>query len=143
MRYPLDITNEINEIIDGYINGCFTIFDYTPITSMLLSFFIYLFTIFYLRENETQSYLSKSSIFQVINFVFYFLLLIQIETDYLRNFFNWFKLKFILSRNNYVFSENKLLYEFLLNEVNITKLNRPLVQDENKDHKSMTQMNIQ
>jgi len=125
---------EIREIFYEYINGCFTIFDYTPITSMLLSFFRIFIEIFDLRENETQSYLSQSYIIQAINFVFYFLLLILMETGYLRNFLNWFKLKFILSRNNYVFFENKFPDEFLLNEVNTTKLNRPLIQDENKDH---------
>ena len=48
------------------------------------------------------------------------------------------KLKFCLSRNNYVFSENKLPDEFLLNEINTTKLNKPLIQDENKDNIIMT-----
>ena len=74
------------EILDGYINEFFTIFDYTPITSMLLSFFRIFIAIFDSRENETQSYLSKSYIIQAINFAFYFLLLILMETGYLRNF---------------------------------------------------------
>ena len=124
--------NEKNYIF----NFCFTIFDLIPITSMALSFFRIFMAFIHFQQNEIPSieeYLLKSYFAQGINFIFYFLLLILLEVGYLRNFFNWFKLKFCLSKNNYVFSENKLSDEFLLDEINTSKLNNPLMQDENKD----------
>ena len=37
------------------------------------------------------------------------------ETGYLRNFFNWFKLKFCLNKHDFAFSEQQIPDEFLLN----------------------------
>ena len=115
---------------------CFTVFDLIPITSMALSFFRMFMAFIKFQKDEIQSidkYLLKSYFAQGINFVFYFLLLILLEVGYLRNFFNWFKLKFCLSEKYYVFSENTLSDEFLLDEINTIILNDPLIQDGNKD----------
>ena len=107
------INSYINEELDKTYN--FTIFDITPITSFLFSFTRLLYSWFFYNERKDPiSFLFTSYIIQVSNFVFYFLLLILMETGYLRNFFNWFKLKFCLTENNFIISQNKLSDEFLI-----------------------------
>jgi len=136
------IRNDVDSYYEGVIktkddimNDYFTIFDLTPITSMLSSFYRIFIAFIYFQYFGIlyNSYIFQGYFAQAINFVFYFLLLILMESGYLRNFFNWIKLKFCLSKNNDDFSENKLNDEFLLDELNTSKINTPLIQDENKD----------
>ena len=94
------------------------IFYLTPVTSMFSSFLHILFAFFNLFNFESKQiydYLLESYIVQRINLFIYFLLLILMETGYLRYFFNWFKLKFCLSKHDLDFSEQKSPDEFLIN----------------------------
>ena len=86
----------------------------SPITSFYcsLTFMISEYEAFHL--NNLKNYFFESYIIQGINFIFYFLLFTLMETGTLIRFFNWFKLKFCLRKNNFVFSEEQLPDEFLL-----------------------------
>ena len=112
----------------------FTIFDFTPITSMILSFSRLLFGILKVSNSnvinhEPYDYLFTSYIVQGFNFVLYFFLLVLMETGYLRKFFNYFKLKFCLSEHNFVFSQEKLPDELLMNN----NINNSLLLNQNNE----------
>ena len=106
----------------------FTIFDLTPVTSMLLSFGRLLYGIvnfegqpFYKFGPAT--YLTTSYMVQFINLFVYSVLLILMESGHLRKFFNFLKLKFCISEHNFVFAKEQLSDEFLIfNNVNNPEL---------------------
>ena len=102
----------LNSII---FNG---IFNLTPVTSMILSFTLILLPSLHFFDDKNiqiDSYLRGSYIGQAVNFILYLLLLILMETGYLRNFFFLFKLKFCLNKHDFAFSEQQIPDEFLLN----------------------------
>jgi len=130
------------EIMQNTYN--FNIFDYTPITSMISSFTRILFSSFYYDKRKSPlSYLYTSYIIQLCNFAFYLLLFILMETGYLRNFFNWLKLKFCLTEYN---KENFDNYQL---NINIIKKNDndaliPLINNSNINNQNpLLENNIQ
>ena len=94
----------------------FTIFDITPLTSMLISFprIIMGISSENIKIYSPKTYLFTSYMVQGINSVFYLILLILMETGILREFFNYIKLTFCISEHNFVFSEEQLPDEFLI-----------------------------
>ena len=102
----------------------FTIFDITPITSFLLSYirlvFSYSFFNFEFFENlnefeipifgkiyKPKVYLLTSLMVQVINLVFYFLVIILFESSILEDCFNYIKVK-LMRENNITFSNPQI-----------------------------------
>ena len=110
----------INYVFESFSNSYnFTIFDFTPVTSMLLSFGRILYGIANyegdpLHKYGPGTYLITSYIVQLINFVFYGFLLILMEAGYLKTFLRWIKLKFFISENNFVFSQEEMSQDFLM-----------------------------
>ena len=128
----------------------FTIFDLTPITSMLLSFGRLLYSIANydgrpLSKNGPGTYLLTSYMVQGINFTVYGILLILMENGVLREFFNYLKLKCCISERNFVFSEEEVSNEFLIyndvtnplvlnqmdNNISDNPINQPLISNNN------------
>ena len=103
----------VNSFLESYN---FTIFDITPLTSMLVSFPRIFIGISgeSIKVYRAKTYLFTSYMVQGINFVFYLILLILMETGILREFFNYIKLTFCISEHNFVFSEEQLPDEFLI-----------------------------
>jgi len=97
----------------------FTICDFTPVTSMLISFGRILYGIANHGFDPTHqygpaTYLYTSFIAQAINFVLYFVLLILMEKGVLREFLNYIKVKYCISERNFVFSAEQVSDEFLI-----------------------------
>ena len=90
------------------------------------------------KFDELKKYLNESKIIQGINFIFYFLLFILMETGYLKSFYNWIKLKLFLRGNNFVFSEDQLPNEFLLDN---NKKNQLLLKKDNNQPNKYEDMN--
>ena len=99
-------------------------FHFTPITSFFFSFSCIIkeypkkfyaldYRSYYYYHKLIRSFIFINDIAQGINFIFYFLLLVLMETGYLQEFLNWFKLKFFLNEQNYIFSQENLPDEFL------------------------------
>ena len=106
----------------------FTVFDLTPITSMLLSFGRFLYDIsrsekYYNHKKLSNDYLITSYIIQFINFVFYTILLILMENGYMREYMNYLKLKICIFEKNFNFSEEQMSDEFLQNN----NISNPLI----------------
>ena len=110
---PTIIIRMYNSFTESYN---FTIFDITPLTSMLLSFPRIFIAISGegIRQYTPKTYLFTSYMAQGINSVFYLILLILMETGILREFFNYIKISFCMSEHNFVFSEEQLPNEFLI-----------------------------
>ena len=110
----------LSAIYNSFSNSYnFTIFDITPVTSILLSFGRILYGIATyagqpLHKHGPLTYLYTSFLVQLYNFIFYFILLVLMETGYLRQFFNYLKLKFCISEQNFVFSVEQASDEFLI-----------------------------
>ena len=105
-----------NSFADSYN---FTIFDFTPVTSMLLSFGRILYGISNHGFDPTHqygpaTYLYTSFIAQGINFVIYLILLILMEKGVLREFLNYIKVTYCISERNFVFSAEQVSDEFLI-----------------------------
>ena len=97
----------------------FTIFDITPVTSMLLSFGRILYGVANYEGHSFSkygpgTYLLTSCMVQLINFIVYGILLILMETGLMREFLNFLKLKLCISENNFVFSEEQISNEFII-----------------------------
>ena len=128
-------------VIESFGNSYnFTILDLTPVTSMLLSFGRILYGISKFENNPFHqygpgTYLATSFMVQMINFVVYLIFLILMESGYMREFFNFLKLKLCISENNFVFSKEEMSHEFLIyndisnplimNQININEQNQP------------------
>ena len=110
-----------NSFIESYN---FTIFDITPVTSMLLSFGRILYGVANfsgtpLYKYGPGTYLATSYMVQIINLIVYGILLILMEAGYLRRLLNTIKIKFCLSEKNFAFSTEEVSDEFLIfNNVN-------------------------
>ena len=113
-------------------------FYFSPISSFLfsVSYMMYLFDTY--KFDELKKYLNESKIIQGINFIFYFLLFILMETGYLKRFYNWIKLKLFLRGNNFVFSEDQLPNEFLLDN---NKKNQLLFKKDNNQSNKYEDLN--
>ena len=112
---PYIILYVYNSFTDSYN---FTIFDITPVTSMILSFGRILYGVanyegIPLYKYGPGTYLRTSYMVQFINLVFYGIFLILMETGYLRIFLNYLKLKCCISERNFVFSQEQISDEFL------------------------------
>ena len=97
----------------------FTILDFTPITSMLLSFGRILYGIVNFEKEPLYkygpgTYLITSYIVQVINLFFYFIMLILMEKGYLSSFFGNMKIKCCISKNSFVFTQEELTHEYFI-----------------------------
>ena len=118
---PYIILYVYNSFTDSYN---FTIFDITPVTSMILSFGRILYGVanyegIPLYKYGPGTYLRTSYMVQFINLVFYGIFLILMETGYLRIFLNYLKLKCCISERNFVFSQEQISDEFLtFNNIN-------------------------
>ena len=116
----------------------FTFFDLTPITSLILSFGRLLVS-YYLNKNiyeyslfyEPSIYLYTSFMVQFILFAFYTLLLILLESGYLRRFLHFIKVNIFMNNNNYIFSEEIISEEFVNynNNINTPLLETPAIND--------------
>ena len=110
----------IKYIFESFSNSYnFTLFDFTPVTSMLLSFGRLLYGIANyegdpLYKYGPATYLLTSYIVQLINFVVYGILLILMEAGYLKKLLRFIKLKFCISENNFVFSQEEMSQDFLI-----------------------------
>ena len=101
-------------LVNGY--GYFTIFDITPISSIILSSFKITFSYFFLENNISSNSVKKgnitihrprdclitSLITQSINILLYLGLLILIESGIIKKLFNKFKVKFLI-KDSYTF----------------------------------------
>ena len=123
----------------------FTIFDISPITSFLLSSFRLGFShYFFITMNIPEtiefipvSFLGKlyrpkdyaitSLIINIINIAFYSGLLVLLESGYLKQFFNYFKVKYLIKESNIEFSNVQASEEFLsINNIS-EDINTPLL----------------
>ena len=109
-----------DSIYNSFANSYnFTISDFTPVTSMLISFGRILYGIANHGFDPTHqygpaTYLYTSFITQEINLVIYLILLILMEKSVLREFLNYIKLKFCIREHNFVFSAEQVSDEFLI-----------------------------
>jgi len=122
--------NNILFINPSYFTNCF---HFTPITSFIFSLScIYISgadaKFYYYKTLQLEELLDKSNIIQGVNFSFYFLLLIIMESGYFKKLFNWLKLKFCLNENNFVFSQEQLSEEFYIYNI----VNNPLLLNQAK-----------
>ena len=112
----------------------FTFFDITPITSFLLSYLRLVLSYMIFKAeifkdfNEFEipifgkiyrpkEYILTSLMVQCINLVFYFCVLILLESEILEKFFNWIKVK-IMKENNVTFSNPQISEEIQINNNN-------------------------
>ena len=116
----------------------YTFFDFTPITSMILSF-ARILTSYYEKKSSSRytvfywpsDYLFTSYLAQLINFCNYTLILILSESGYLGRFFHYLKVKLLLKGNNFVFSEEEMSSDFINfnNNLNNPLLSNPRIND--------------
>ena len=123
----------------------FTFFDVSPITSFMLSSIR--LTISYIIYNaignanvdnldfkdigiihRPKNYILTSLMVNVINIIAYMGILILLETGYLRQFFNYIKVKFLIKETNVTFSNEQMSDEFLSNN-NLESQNMPLLKN--------------
>ena len=141
----LNLDLDLSFLLNSYN---FTIFDITPITSFMLSSFrltfsYYFFETMYMPDSNEKLdfgilgslyrpkiYILTSFIVHIINFIFYSGLLILLESGYLREFFNYIKVKYLIKESNITFSNTQMSEEFLSNNY-ITEGNTPLLRDTN------------
>ena len=123
----------------------FTIFDIAPVISFLLSSFrltfsYYFFVTMYVPESiefipmqmfgnlyRPKDYIMTSLIMNIVNLVFYSCLLILLETGYLKQFFNYIKVKYFIKETNVEFSNIQVSDEFLSNNNISEDANTPLL----------------
>ena len=124
----LNIDIDLSFLLNNYN---FTIFDITPITSFMLSSFRLTFgyIIFkaigdYINLDKFEfgilgfiyrpkTYIFTSIIVNLINCIFYLCMLILLESGYLRQLFNYIKIKFLINESNLQFSNEQMSEEFL------------------------------
>ena len=136
----------------------FTIFDISPITSFILSSLR--LTISYIIYNaigneyldkinfnnigilhHPKNYILTSLMANIINIFVYLSILILLETGYLRQFFNYIKVKYLIKESNITFSNEQMSEEFLSNN-NIDTQNIPLLRDSNIEENDIINQNI-
>ena len=77
-----------------------------------------------------KDYILTSLIMNIINLVFYSCLLILLESGYLRQFFNYIKVKHLIKESNIEFSNVQVSDEFLSNNNILEDPNTPLLEDD-------------
>ena len=120
----------------------FTLFDLTPVTSMLLSFGRILYGIANYEFDPTHqygpaTYLYTSFIAQGINIVFYTTFLILMETGYLKQFLNYIKIQLCISEHNFVFSQEQMSDEFLI----YNNVNNPIIENQIDNQQNQNNIN--
>ena len=127
----------------------FTIFDITPLTSFLLSSFRLGYSYYYFmtmnvpestefipvplfgKVYRPKEYIITSLIMNIINLVFYSCLLVLLESGYLKQFFNYFRVKYLIKESNIEFSNVQASEEFLSNNNILEDVNTPLITNNN------------
>ena len=130
----------------------FTIFDISPLTSFMLSSFricfsYYFFEEMYMPDSEEKIdlsnifgslyrpkiYIFTSMMIQAINLVFYGCLLILIESGYIKKFFNFIKVNYLIKESNVTFSNTQMSEEFLSSNNYFEEGNIPLLRTTDND----------
>ena len=130
----------------------FTIFDISPLTSFMLSSFricfsYYFFEEMYMPDSEEKIdlsnifgslyrpkiYIFTSMMIQAINLVFYGCLLILIESGYIKKFFNFIKVNYLIKESNVTFSNTQMSEEFLTSNNYFDEGNIPLLRTTDND----------
>ena len=119
----------------------FTIFDISPLTSFMLSSFrltfsYYFFEDMFIPDTEEKInlgifghlyrpkiYIFTSLMVQIINLVFYILLLFLLESGYIKQFFNYIKVKYLIKESNITFSNIQKPDEFSSIDKNVEEGN--------------------
>ena len=78
--------------------------------------------------HRPKNYILTSLMVNVINIIAYMGILIILETGYLRQFFNYIKVKFLIKETNVTFSNEQMSDEFLSNN-NLESQNMPLLKN--------------
>ena len=125
----------------------FTVIDIMPITSFILSTFRIALSYYYFETMNfpdsvekiqfepignlyrVDNYIFTSLIVQVINFVFYTFLLFLCESGYLKQFFNFIKVKYFIKDSKVTFSNVEISEEFLSNNNYFEEGNIPLLEN--------------
>ena len=135
----------------------FNIFDITPITSFLLSSIRLTFSYIIFKSignlpidefdfspfgtlHRPKNYILTSLIANSINFVFYLSLLILLESGYIRQLFNYIKIKFLIKETNIDFSNEQMPEEFMSSN-NIENQNTPLLRNTNEGNNNVVNIN--
>ena len=130
----------------------FTIFDISPLTSFMLSSFRICFSYYFFEEMYMPDdyekldlgssfgrlygpkiYIFTSMMVQVINLVFYGCLLILIESGYIKKFFNFIKVNYLIKESNVTFSNTQMSEEFLTSNNYFDEGNIPLLRTTDND----------
>ena len=132
----------------------FTLIDITPLTSFMLSSFrltfsYYIFKTMFIPDSEEKlvfsifgslyrpkHYALTSFMVQSINFIFYTCALLLFESGYIRQFFNYIKVVFLIKETNITFSNAEISDEFLSNNNYFEEGNTPLL-DMNSNRESL------
>ena len=107
-------------ILDSFSESyTFTIFDITPITSMILSFCRILYSLMDYPETQLYKYspgafLATSYIIQFVNLIFYGILFILMEAGYFRKLPNCLKFKCCKCKKKFIFSKEEISDDFLI-----------------------------
>ena len=151
IMYALDTNIDLSFLLNKYN---FTIFDISPITSFMLSSFrltfsFYFFETMYVPDFEEflnfepfgnlyrpKNYAYTSLIVQMINLVFYFGILVLLESGYLKRFFNYLKVKYLIKETNITYSNTQISDEFIINNNYFEESNTPLL-DERESNKNV------
>ena len=164
IMFALGIDIDIKFLLNDYN---FTIFDISPVTSFILSslrltfsFIIFKFIGRYADIDEfdfppfgkvyrPEKYVYTSLMVNSINCVFYFCLLILLESGILRQFFNYIKVKFLIKDSNITFSNEIMPEEFLSsNKIDDTpflenniEANNNIINENNNNNNNINNIN--
>ena len=155
----LGISLDLSFLLNNYN---FTIFDISPITSFMLSSLRLTFSYIIFKSLNTlpvvidefdfdplgtlyrpNTYILTSLMVHSINLLFYLSLLILLESGYLRVFFNYIKVKFLIKESNITFSNEQMSDEFLSNnnietlQLNENDKNSPLLRNSDDGNNNM------
>ena len=151
IMYALDTNIDLSFLLNKYN---FTIFDISPITSFMLSSFrltfsFYFFETMYVPDfvefinlepfgnlYRPENYAYTSLIAQTVNLVFYFGILVLLESGYLKRFFNYLKVKYLIKETNITYSNTQISDEFIINNNYFEESNTPLL-DERESNKNV------
>ena len=151
----LNIDIDLSFLLNDYN---FTIFDICPITSFMLSSvrltlsYILFKVMGNLSLNEIdfsyfgvlhlpKNYILTSLMANFINLIFYFCLLVLLESGYIRQFFNYIKVNLLIKESNVTFSNEQMSEEFLANN-NLESTTTPLLTDDGNNNIISTNSNI-
>ena len=135
----------------------FTVFDVTPITSFLLSSLRLTFSYIIFKSignlpvdefkfpplgtlHKPKNYILTSLMDNGINLAFYLCLLILLESGYIRQIFNYIKVKFLIKETNIDFSNEQMPEEFMTSN-NIENQNTPLLRNTNEGSNNIVNIN--